>query len=140
MGCYNSTVVDAQAERVWAATRKFHDLSWCPDVITELKVVGDKNAEEIGAQRLLNGAFAETLRSLDDENMELTYSIDDGPGAVSRENIQNYVGRVRVFPVTDEAKAFVLWSSSWDSGGEGAAELCNPIYQALLTSLKGHFA
>ena len=51
-----------------------------------------------------------------------------------------YVGTVRVSPVTDTSATFVEWSSGWESSKGGAEEFCNPIYKALLDSLKAHFA
>ena len=141
MGCYNSVTVDAPVDQVWQALRDFHDLSsCCPDVITQLEPVGDVGGTEIGAKRILNGAFHETLLTLDDEERTFSYSIDDGPEAVSKDNVQGYVGEVRVFPVTDDDSTFVLWTSLWDSSGGGVQEFCDPIYQALLGALKNHFA
>jgi hypothetical protein len=84
--------------------------------------------------------FHETLRTLDDEERTFSYSIDDGPDAVSKDNVQGYIGEVRVFPVTDDNSTFVLWASGWDSSGGGVQEFCDPIHQALLSGLKSHFA
>ena len=56
--CYNSTIVNAPVDEVWTALKNFHDMSWAPNVITSLEVMGDKGAGEIGARRKLNGAFA----------------------------------------------------------------------------------
>ena len=89
---------------------------------------------------MLNGVFHEALRVLDAENRSIEYSIDDGPDAVSKNNVQGYIAKVRLLPVTDDGQTFVEWSSSWKSGGEGAAEFCNPIYRALLSQLKQHFS
>jgi hypothetical protein len=138
MGCYNSTVVPAPVNEVWALVRNFHNLSWAEGVITTIEPVGNAAGDEIGAKRILNDAFHETLRALDDENRIIEYSIDDGPDAVSKENVQGYIGKVRVLPVTDDGATFVEWSSSWASGGQGTAEFCNPIYRALLGALKNH--
>ena len=141
MGCYNSTVVSALVDQVWSALRDFHDLSAFPNVIEKLDVVGDIPGTEIGAKRLLNDAFHETLKSLDEESRVLTYSIDDGPAATSKDNVSGYVGKLQVFAVTDEEKTFVLWTSSWESSGsEDVAAFCDPIYQALLSDLKKTFA
>ncbi len=141
MGCNNSTVVNAPADKVWTALRNFHDMSAFPNVIEKADVVGDTSGTEIGAQRVLNSAFHETLKSLDDENRVLTYSIDDGPAATSKDNVSGYIGKLQVFAVTDEDKSFVLWTSSWESSGsEDVAAFCNPIYQALLSDLKQTFA
>ena len=87
MGCYNSTVVSATVDEVWALIRNFHNLSWADGVITSAEPVGNAAGDEIGAKRILNDAFHETLRVLDDENRTIEYSIDDGPDAVSKENV-----------------------------------------------------
>ena len=138
MGCYNSTLVDAPIDRVWGALRDFHDMSWAPNVIQDLQPQGDP--EKVGAKRVLNGVFFETLISFDDQARTLRYSIDNGPETVSSDNVIAYIGEIRAFPVTDAGQTFVLWASSWESSGGGVAEFCNPIYQALLGDLKRQFA
>ena len=55
------------------------------------------------------------LKTVDDAERTLTYSIDDGPDAVSKNNVTGYVGKVRVLPVTDTNGSFVEWSSSWEN-------------------------
>jgi len=140
MGCYNTTVVNANADKVWEAIHDFHDLSWSKNVVESVEKVGDKSGSKPGAKRVLNGAFHETLLSVDNDSRTFTYSIDDGPGAVSKDNISGYVGTVTVFPVTDTESAFVEWKSDWKTEKEGGvADLCNPIYHALLKDLKAYF-
>lgn len=114
-------------------------MSWAKGVIENCTSVGDKGPTEPGAQRVLNGAFHETLKEIDDESKLLRYSIDDGPAAVSKDNVQGYIGEVRVFSVTDDNATFVLWTSQWESSGGGVAEFCDPIYQGLLSALKKSF-
>ena len=140
MGCYNSTVVAAPAEDVWAALRDFHNMSAFPNVIESVDVVGDVSGTQPGAGRILNGVFHETLISLNDDDRVIRYSIDDGPAAVSKDNVSGYVGEVSLYSVTDDNATFVLWTSSWENSGGGVAEFCNPIYQALLSDLKASFA
>lgn len=140
MGCCNSTLVNAPVETVWARLRDFHDLSWCPNVVTKVEKVGETPGTQIGARRVLNGAFKETLLGLDDIDHVIRYRIDDGPEAVSKEKVQGYLGEVRVFPVTDADATLVLWTSRWESSAGGVAEFCNPIYRALLADLKKSFA
>lgn len=140
MGCYNSAVVPASAERVWQTLRDFHNMSWAPEVIENCGPGNNLLGTQIGAKRVLNGAFHETLLALDDQDRVVRYSIDDGPDAVSKDNVSGYVGQVQVFPITDTGETFVLWSSSWESSGGGVAEFCDPIYQALLGQLKKHFS
>ena len=140
MGCYNTCVVRAPVAKVWVALRDFHDLSWAPNVIRSLDTVGEAVGQEVGAKRVVNNAFHETLLTLDDDAHTLTYSIDDGPDAVAKDKVSGYVGKVRVFPVTDTDATFVEWSSSWATSEGGVAEFCNPIYRALLGDLKSSFA
>lgn len=145
MGCFNSVVLNASVDAVWSTLRDFHDLSWAPSVVTDIKKVGDARGTEVGARRILNDAFHETLRALDDDARLIRYSIDDGPGPVSAGNVSGYVGEVRVVPVTvaaDTPQTVVTWTSSWASeGGSGGSvhEFCDPIYRALLADMKGHF-
>ncbi len=140
MGCFNSCVVQAPVDKVWGALRSFHDFSWAASVIQKVDVVGGAAGDQIGAQRVLNDAFHETLLGLNDADQTLTYSIDDGPDAVSKERVTDYVGRVQVRPVTDGDVTFVEWSSSWADSKGGVKEFCDPIYKALLASLQAHFA
>ncbi|MFO7994583.1 MAG: SRPBCC family protein [Marinobacter sp.] len=134
---YQSVVVNAPIETVWAKLRDFHDMSWAPDVVTRVDAVGDKKGDQPGAKRVLNGAFHETLHALDDENRELTYSIDEGPSPVSSNEVSSYEGHVRVRPVTEgDGGTFVEWYSHWKGNDESAAEFCHGIYAGLLGQLK----
>lgn len=140
MSCYNSTVVPAPVDKVWAKLRDFHDLSWARGVIETCQKVGNVPGTQVGAKRVLNNAFHETLHGLDDSRRMLRYSIDDGPDAVAKDKVTGYVGEVSVFPVTDANSTFVLWTSSWEDSKGGVADFCNPIYKALLAALKEHFS
>ena len=66
MGCNNSVVINAPAEKVWNVLKNFHDLSWSTNVVSKVEVVETKSASEAGAQRILNDAFHETLRSVNE--------------------------------------------------------------------------
>ncbi len=139
--CYNSIVVDVPREKVWETIKDFHDLSWADPVITKLEIVGDKTGSQIGAQRLLNDAFLEKLVSVDEEGFTFTYSIDDGPEPLGKDAGLNYVGTVRLLPVTDSSATFVEWTSSFQSDSDQAvSDFCNPVYVALLGALKSHLA
>ena len=141
MGCFNSIVINAPSHKVWKVLKDFHDLSWSKNVVTDVKPIGGKSSNEVGAKRILNGLFHETLLSINNDDHKFTYSIDDGPGAVSKDNVEEYIGEVTVYAVTDNDISFVLWTSKWKSTKEGGvADFCNPIYHALLQDLKGHFS
>lgn len=135
--CYNSIVINASSDKVWNLIRDFYDMSWAKGVITRVDKVGGSPADQPGAKRVLNEVFHETLVELNDEEKYFVYSIDDGPGPVSHKAVSNYLGRARVAPVTSTGDTFVEWSSSYVSEDDAAVgEFCDPIYFALLQTLK----
>jgi len=140
MGCYNTCIVNAPVDQVWGALRNFHDMSWASGVIEDLKPVGNQASDQVGAKRILNGAFHETLRGLDDVTKEIHYTIDDGPDVLSKDKVSGYTGHVRLSPVTDSNKTFVEWTSSWGAAEGDVHGFCNPIYVALLGALSKHYA
>ncbi len=107
-------------------------------MITDVERVGDAPGDQVGAVRVLNSAFHETLLEFDDEMLSFTYSIDDGPSPVSKSDVESYVGRVQVRPVTEGGGTFVEWSSSWQKDNEPTYEFCHNIYVALLRDMKQH--
>jgi len=126
--------INAPVDKVWGAIRDFHDLSWAPNVVTSVDIVGDIKGNEVGAGRILNGVFHETLRSIDEGARTFSYSIDDGPSPVSKEEVDNYIGCVVVEPSGDGAR--VEWTSSWEQNDEQAHDFCHGIYVALLNDMK----
>ena len=140
MGCYQATIINASADSIWKVIRDFHDLSWSPNVVESVTVVGDVSGVEVGAKRVLNDVFHETLLGVNDVERTFRYSIDDGPSPISKDDVNGYVGMVRVSPVTEGDTTFVEWSSNWEAKGDGAVEFCHGIYVALLNDLKKTFA
>jgi carbon monoxide dehydrogenase subunit G len=126
--------IKVPAETVWRAIRDFHDLSWTPNVVQKVDVIGDKAGDQPGAGRVLNGVFHETLRTLDDVAKTFTYSIDDGPGPLSDGQMKNYVGRVVVEHTATGTR--VEWTSNWEMNDDAIEEFCRPIYLALLDDMK----
>jgi len=126
--------IKAPIETVWKTIRDFHDASWAPNVVTSLDVVGDKAGDKPGAGRVLNGAFHETLRTMDDVGKSFTYSIDEGPGPLAEGQMNNYVGRVVVEHIATGTR--VEWTSNWEQNDEAIQEFCHPIYTALLNDMK----
>lgn len=135
--CYNSTVIHAPCEKVWQTIRNFHDLAWAAPVVISVDKVGEVDGNQVGAKRVLNGVFYETLLSIDDENHHLSYSIDDGPEPVSKDSVTNYIGTVHLYPVTDNNTTFIVWGSAFKSSSDAAvSEFCNPIYAGMLAALR----
>ena len=129
-----STTIAVPPQAVWDAIRNFHDMSWSPNVITSLEVVGEVGGDQPGAGRILNGAFHETLIEVNDTDRRVRYSIDDGPSPISKTDVSNYVGELQLSP--DGDGTLVEWSSSWDRNDEAAFEFCHGIYVALLADMK----
>ena len=132
---YQSNVIKLPVEKVWLAISDFHDMSWAPNVIMSCEPVGDKLGNDVGAKRILNGAFHETLQEVDEKEHCIRYSIDDGPEPVSSTDVKNYIGEIRLTPVTMQDTTLIEWSSSWDSDKDEAVTFCHNIYAALLGDL-----
>jgi len=132
--CYNKIEIKSPVKTVWNTISDFHDMSWAPQVITSVTKVGDKRGDEVGARRVLNELFHETLMSLDADAFAFSYSIDDGPGPVSSSAVDRYIGVVKL--TESENGTVVEWSSTYESDNENeVADFCNPIYGALLAGL-----
>ena len=110
--CYNKIELEASVNKVWDTISNFHDISWAPDVVSSVEKVGDKPGDEVGAGRVLNGVFHETLTVLDPVNHTFSYSIDDGPGPVASDAVSDYIGTVKVTPSGNGC--LVEWSSAWE--------------------------
>ena len=128
--------IDVSPDKVWQRIRDFHDLGWAPNVISSVDKIGETPGIEPGAGRVLNGAFHETLLTVDDAGKTLTYSIDDGPSPISKDEVNNYVGVVKVTSAAEGGGSHVEWSSSWENNDEAGAEFCHPIYVAFLADMK----
>ncbi len=133
--CYQKIEISCAIDTVWQSLSDFHHMPWANGVVTSITKVGDKKGNELGAQRILNDAFHETLIALNPKEHTFSYSIDDGPGPVAASAVDNYVGVVKLTELT--SGTLVEWGSSFDSGNENqVAEFCEPIYNALLNALK----
>ena len=131
---HQSTTINRSPANVWATVRNFHETSWCPNVVTSNEAVGDKRGDEVGAKRILNGAIHETVHEFDDAGMRVRYSIDDGPSPISKDEVSNYYGVLKVSMSGDGS--LVEWSSSWEGNDEAAHDFCHPIYLAFLADMK----
>ena len=64
---YQSIVINAPIQVVWTRFQNFHDLSWAKNVITSVAKVGEVDGHQVGAKRIINNAFYETLIEIDEE-------------------------------------------------------------------------
>lgn len=134
-----SRLVDAPATEVWRKLRNFHDMSWAPNVISSVDKVGGIDGSTVGAKRILNKVFHETLVEIDEAGHSLKYSIDDGPSPVSREEVSDYYGHIRLSPNEGGSGTLVEWTSEWNSKVDDAVAFCHGIYVALLDELANSF-
>ena len=134
-----SILVPAPITAVWTRLSNFHDFSWAPNVITHVEQVGDRAGNEVGAKRILNQVFHETLIEIDTDQHLLRYTIDDGPTPVSPQEVSNYVGSIKLVPDPQSSGTRVEWTSTWESKSEDAVEFCHGIYVALLDALAKSF-
>jgi len=135
--CNNKINIEQSIDTVWATIKDFHDMLWASDVITSVVKVGGKTGYEVGAKRILNDAFHETLIEIDPYNYTFSYSIDDGPGPVSSSVVEKYVGVVKLSKYG--SGTLVEWNSVFTSENDNeVVEFCTPIYSACLHSLKKH--
>ena len=133
--CYQKIEIEVPINKVWDTISDFHDLSWAPNVVASVTKIGVRDGNEIGAGRILNDVFHETLTVLDPRNFTFSYSIDDGPGPVASDAVSDYTGTVKL--TATDSGCLVEWSSVFESQSENeVADFCNPIYMALLNSLK----
>lgn len=133
--CYQSIIVDASPEIIWNIIKDFHNFSWANNFIETCEAVGGKRGTEVGAKRILNGAFHETLLEYNEDEHKIRYSIDDGPSPLSAKEVKNYIGQILLKPITLNDATFVEWSSTWTSSSDEARDFCNLIYVILLKEL-----
>ncbi len=141
MACFNSIVINAPVDKVWEKIKDFHDFSWAPNVISKCEQVGDKSGTQVGAKRILNDAFHETLIDIDEAEYRFQYSIDDGPSPLSKEDVKNYKGDIYLIPITNNTTVMAC-KTSWQSATDDSATegFCNPIYAAILDEVANYLS
>lgn len=136
---HQSKVIHATIDNVWTKISNFHEFSWAPNVITDVEKVGDLDGNSLGAKRILNHAFQETLIETDSEHHVIRYSIDDGPSPISKDEVSNYIGTITLTEDIKGKGTLVEWDSEWDTKSGDATEFCHNIYVALLDDLSDSF-
>jgi polyketide cyclase/dehydrase/lipid transport protein len=137
-----STLVHAPAEAVWAVLRDFNGLSVWATSMPPSVIEDGKAADQVGCVRRFEvdgTVFArERLVALDDLSFTQTYTIIE-----SIMDVHEYVGTLRVIPVTDEDRSVVTWSGAFAADADEAEAkvvmLRDSIYRPGLAALKMHF-
>jgi hypothetical protein len=139
---YTSSVIDAPADRVWAAIRDFNALpNWHP-VFKDSRIEGGLHADRVGCIRNFNlkdgGNLREQLLTLSDYDYSYTYSILESPLGVS-----NYTATLKLTPITDGNRSFAEWTAEFDCEPAKARELAELIgtgvFQGGFDALKRQF-
>jgi len=80
---YTSSVIDAPADRVWAAVRDFNALPQWHPAIRDSRIEGNHPSDKIGCIRNFNlrdgGNIRERLLALSDYDFTCTYAILESP-------------------------------------------------------------
>src|SRR5688572_26955358 len=109
-----SAIIDAPIDRVWAILRDFNShTAWHP-VVAESTIENDEPSDQVGCVRnftLRDGNhIREQLLTLSDHEHVSTYCILDATIPMQR-----YVATVRLKPVTDGARTFWHWESTFEA-------------------------
>ncbi|MGR8921903.1 MAG: SRPBCC family protein [Gammaproteobacteria bacterium] len=117
MEVFASTTIARPATDVWAVARDFVGLTAWSNVVAAAEIDNGRAADQVGAVRRLTlsggDVFVETLVSLCDRTLSLSYDIVDGPLPVS-----DYLATIAVTPVTADDTSFVSWGAVFDTPPE----------------------
>lgn len=139
---YTSSVIDANADTVWARVRDFNGLpQWHPG-IADSRIENGEPGDRVGCIRHFHtrdgGMIRERLLALSDYEYSCAYAILESPMGVD-----NYVATLKLTPITDGARTFAEWSAEFDCEEGRERELAELIgqgvFQAGFDALKRHF-
>lgn len=115
-------MLEASTETVWRSIRDFNALpKWFPGVL-DSHIEADKHSDQVGCIRsfTLEGGerMREQLLAFSDYEHSFVYKMIEGPLPV-----QNYVGTVRLLPVTEGERTFAEYAVEFDCAPEQESEL-----------------
>ena len=137
--CYNTTVINAPMDTVWEILSDFHDMTWALGVVDKCQKVGKTAGDQVGAQLVLNDELHQTLQMMNPGAFMMSYSLDDGPDAVSKDNVHGYVSTIRLKPITDGERTFLEWEAHWKNSQGGVGAQMDPFYKDMIQALKRNF-
>jgi hypothetical protein len=137
MGFYHSIVIQAPIDDVWKTIANFHDLSWADPVLTKSERIGDTPGDQVGAKRILNDQYHETLLMYDAGRFTFSYATENIPEEFLNTTVTDYMSTIRLLPVTSNNTTFLELTATFETAQPDAVvQLGNPIYEALLEALK----
>lgn len=134
-----SGLIDADADRTWAALRDFSGLhNFAHDVVSS-EIEDGWPADRIGAVRRIvltsGGVARERLLGLSDLERQLHYTLVT-PGPFP---LETYSERLRVIPVTDGDRALVEMTGAFRAppgGSERSRVMIRGMYEAALVGMR----
>jgi hypothetical protein len=123
---YRSTVLDAQADRVWRDLRDFNGLAnWHPSIVMS-RIENSHPADKVGCVRnyqLKDGArVREKQLSLSDYDYTCMTTLLESPMEVN-----DYVATLRLLPITEGNRCFIEWFAEFECSANAASELAETI-------------
>jgi hypothetical protein len=139
---YVSSVIDANADSVWARIRDFNGLPQWHPLIADSRIENQQPADRVGCVRNFHtrdgGRIREKLLALSDYDYTFTYEILESPMGVTQ-----YIATLKLTPVTDGDRCFAEWSAEFECEEGRERELSELIgqgvFQAGFEALKRHF-
>ena len=127
---YISSVIDAPADRVWAAIRDFNALpAWHP-AIADSRIEGNQPSDKVGCIRNFNlkdgGNIREQLLALSDYDYSCSYAILASPMGV-----ENYIATLTLSPITDGNRSYAEWTAEFDCAPDREKQLAQNIGQGV---------
>lgn len=122
-------------DRMWETISDFHDLSWCPSVVSTCEPEGDFAGDHVGARRKVNGEYVEVLRSIDNTNHTFRYAIEDGPSPLSREETAGFTADINLKSVQDGWTQIEV-TANWISETSNASQYCEKTYVGMFNDLQ----
>ena len=142
MKVFESTIINAPAETVWATLRDFVGLTVWSGAVTGAHITNGKAADQVGAIRhldIVDGTVCiETLVAHSDEEMWLKYDIVDGPIPVT-----DAIATMRLYRVTATDQTYATWSAEFDCPDDQREAMRNVVGGEIcaggLQALKAYF-
>lgn len=139
---YVSSVIDANADSVWARIRDFNGLPQWHPLIADSRIENQQPADRVGCVRNFHtrdgGRIREKLLALSDYDYTCTYEILESPMGVTQ-----YIATLKLTPVTDGDRCFAEWSAEFECEEGRERELSELIgqgvFRAGFEALKRHF-
>lgn len=111
--CRNTKIIFNSKKSIWDEITNFYKWDWFSPI---KEVQTDKNfcPNEIGANRIINKDFYESILDVDLENDIFKYAINNGPNHFSNSKISSFVGTVKLIYIEEEITE-VIWKTSWNN-------------------------